>query len=111
MSFVFEGVEVGDVGDTLGLPEGDTGFLRLKNIRIPRERMLSKYQQVTREGKYVKAERKVIQFINNCSPTSLISVFSCTFFVVSLLISHVLCDDRAVSAYLSAIHTLITSRC
>lgn len=52
------GVEVGNVGDTLGHPEQCTGFLRLNKVRVPRDRMLSKYQHVTRDGKYVKAERK-----------------------------------------------------
>jgi acyl-CoA oxidase len=52
------GIELGDVGPKLGDAGNDTGFMRLDNVRIPREHMLAKYQQVTPEGKYVKAAQK-----------------------------------------------------
>eukprot|EP01083_Nonionella_stella_P043951 118551_1 len=52
------GVEVGDVGDKLGHDYSDTGFLRLDKVRVPRDRMLAKYQQVLPDGTYVKNEKK-----------------------------------------------------
>jgi acyl-CoA oxidase len=51
------GIEVGDLGPKLGDHANDTGFLRLENVRIPREHMLSKYQHVTPDGKYVKDQK------------------------------------------------------
>ena len=38
----------------LGDLANDTGYMRLKNVRIPREHLLSKRQHVTPEGVYVK---------------------------------------------------------
>lgn len=47
-----KGVRLGDLGMKVGDNANDTGFLILKDIRIPRDNMLSKYKRVTREGKY-----------------------------------------------------------
>eukprot|EP01125_Pyxidicula_operculata_P014747 TRINITY_DN494_c0_g3_i1.p1 TRINITY_DN494_c0_g3~~TRINITY_DN494_c0_g3_i1.p1 ORF type:complete len:482 (-),score=120.82 TRINITY_DN494_c0_g3_i1:88-1533(-) len=52
------GIEVGDLGPKLGDHANDTGFLRLDNVRVPRENMLSKYQQVDEDGNYVKAAKE-----------------------------------------------------
>ena len=40
------GITVGDIGPKLGIPAIDNGFLRLDNVRIPRENMLMRYAQV-----------------------------------------------------------------
>ena len=53
------GIELGDVGNKLGDHANDTGFMRLTNVRIPRDRMLAKNQQVTPEGKYVLSAAKM----------------------------------------------------
>jgi len=37
---------VGDIGPKFGFDTIDNGFLRLSNVRIPRENMLMKYAQV-----------------------------------------------------------------
>uniref|UniRef100_A0A6B2L0L2 Acyl-coenzyme A oxidase n=1 Tax=Arcella intermedia TaxID=1963864 RepID=A0A6B2L0L2_9EUKA len=47
------GIEVGDLGPKMGDHANDTGFLRLENVRIPREMMLAKNQEVTPEGKFI----------------------------------------------------------
>jgi len=52
------GIELGDLGPKLGDGANDTGYMRMKDVRIPREFMLSRYQQVTPEGKYLKSEQK-----------------------------------------------------
>jgi len=52
------GIQVGDCGPKLGDGANDTGFLRLDGVRIPREFMLSKFQHVTADGKYVKSKKK-----------------------------------------------------
>lgn len=46
------GVEVGDIGPKLGFQTKDNGFLRLNNVRIPRENMLMKYAKVTKDGEF-----------------------------------------------------------
>jgi len=52
------GVQVGDCGPKMGDGANDTGFLRLDNVRIPREFLLNKFQNVTADGKYVKSKKK-----------------------------------------------------
>ncbi|XP_078510686.1 peroxisomal acyl-coenzyme A oxidase 1-like isoform X1 [Lissotriton helveticus] len=48
------GVTVGDIGPKFGFDETDNGFLKLDNVRIPRENMLMKYAKVEPNGTYVK---------------------------------------------------------
>ncbi|XP_078506954.1 peroxisomal acyl-coenzyme A oxidase 1-like [Lissotriton helveticus] len=48
------GVTVGDIGPKFGFEDSDNGFLKLDNVRIPRENMLMKYAQVEPNGAYVK---------------------------------------------------------
>lgn len=44
---VLEGVEAGDIGNKLGFQRVDNGYLRIHELKIPRESMLMKYIQVT----------------------------------------------------------------
>jgi acyl-CoA oxidase len=56
------GIRLGDIGVKMGDNANDTGFMWLENVRIPREFMLMKYRQVTKDGKYedvIKADSKV----------------------------------------------------
>ncbi|KAH6928477.1 hypothetical protein HPB50_016713 [Hyalomma asiaticum] len=48
------GITVGEIGPKMGMRAADNGFLKLDNVRIPRENMLMKNAQVTKEGDYVK---------------------------------------------------------
>ncbi|XP_076871987.1 peroxisomal acyl-coenzyme A oxidase 1 isoform X1 [Brachyhypopomus gauderio] len=48
------GVVVGDIGPKFGFDEVDNGFLKLENVRIPRENMLMKYSKVEPDGTYLK---------------------------------------------------------
>ncbi|XP_067353702.1 peroxisomal acyl-coenzyme A oxidase 1 isoform X1 [Channa argus] len=48
------GIVVGDIGPKFGFNEVDNGFLKLDNVRIPRENMLMKYAKVEPDGTYVK---------------------------------------------------------
>lgn len=45
-----KGIRLGDLGTKVGDHGNDTGFMILEDVRIPREFMLSKFKQVTREG-------------------------------------------------------------
>ncbi|KAH9489974.1 Peroxisomal acyl-coenzyme A oxidase 1 [Bulinus truncatus] len=47
------GVTVGDIGQKFGYGAMDNGFLRLNNVRIPRENMLMRYAQVLEDGTFV----------------------------------------------------------
>uniref|UniRef100_A0A8C5H2X8 Acyl-coenzyme A oxidase n=1 Tax=Gouania willdenowi TaxID=441366 RepID=A0A8C5H2X8_GOUWI len=48
------GILVGDIGPKFGFHEVDNGYLRLDNVRIPRDNMLMKYAKVEPNGTYVK---------------------------------------------------------
>lgn len=48
------GIVVGDIGPKFGFNEVDNGFLKLENVRIPRENMLMKYAKVAPDGAYVQ---------------------------------------------------------
>lgn len=43
------GIEIGDIGPKFGFEEMDNGYLKLDNVRIPRENMLMKYSKVISE--------------------------------------------------------------
>jgi len=51
------GVEVGDIGPKLGYNLVDNGYCRFDHVRIPRKNMLCRYQMVTEDGEYKRAER------------------------------------------------------
>lgn len=44
------GVEVNDIGDKMALLQSDNGWMRLTNVKIPRENMLSRFAKVTPDG-------------------------------------------------------------
>ncbi|KAF7655667.1 hypothetical protein LDENG_00052720 [Lucifuga dentata] len=48
------GIVVGDIGPKFGFSEVDNGFLKLENVRIPRDNMLMKYAKVDPDGSYRK---------------------------------------------------------
>jgi acyl-CoA oxidase len=49
----YPGVKAGDLGEKLGLHGVDNGFVMFTNYRIPRENLLSKTGDITKEGKFV----------------------------------------------------------
>lgn len=48
------GISVGDIGPKFGFFGMDNGFLKLDNVRIPRDQMLMKYAKVAPDGTYLK---------------------------------------------------------
>lgn len=46
------GIEIGDIGPKFGFEEMDNGYLKIDNVRIPRENMLMKYSKVLKDGTY-----------------------------------------------------------
>jgi acyl-CoA oxidase len=49
---VLPGIIIGDCGKKIGQENIDNGFILFNNFRIPRENMLNRMSNVTREGKF-----------------------------------------------------------
>lgn len=47
------GIEVGDIGPKMGYNGVDNGWLRFNHVLIPRDAMLMRFAQVTKDGRYV----------------------------------------------------------
>ena len=47
------GIIVGDMGEKIGVNGIDNGFLMFKNYSLPRENLLNRNADVTRDGKYI----------------------------------------------------------
>ncbi|XP_061181287.1 peroxisomal acyl-coenzyme A oxidase 1-like [Saccostrea echinata] len=56
------GIEVGDIGPKFGYGTNDNGYLRLNNVRIPRENMLMRYSKVLEDGTFVKPPNAKIAY-------------------------------------------------
>ena len=54
-----KGVMIEDMGWKIGLNGIDNGRLSFKNVRIPREAMLNRQNDVTADGKFVSDIKKV----------------------------------------------------
>ncbi|NP_001084533.1 acyl-CoA oxidase 2, branched chain L homeolog [Xenopus laevis] len=48
------GITVGDIGPKMSFEHIDNGFLMMRNIRVPKENMLSRFSEVLPDGTYVK---------------------------------------------------------
>ncbi|CAH1225068.1 ACOX1 [Branchiostoma lanceolatum] len=46
------GIIIGDIGPKYGCNDGDNGFLRFHQVRIPRDNMLMRFAQVAEDGTY-----------------------------------------------------------
>ena len=51
--YALPGVIVGEMGPKAGLNGVDNGFVVFNNVHVPRENLLNKTGDVTKEGKYV----------------------------------------------------------
>ena len=47
-----KGIILGDCGKKMGLDGIDNGFIIFNNVRIPRESLLNRFSNVTKEGKF-----------------------------------------------------------
>ncbi|XP_069105910.1 peroxisomal acyl-coenzyme A oxidase 1-like [Argopecten irradians] len=56
------GIELGDIGPKFGFNSNDNGYLRLNNVRIPRENMLMRYAKVLEDGSYVKPPNAQVSY-------------------------------------------------
>jgi len=53
---------MGDIGLKLGYNTKDNGFLRLDNVRIPRENMLMRYAKVSKAGIFSKPKNEKVGY-------------------------------------------------
>ncbi|XP_066452702.1 peroxisomal acyl-coenzyme A oxidase 2-like isoform X2 [Eleutherodactylus coqui] len=58
------GISVGDIGPKMAFENVDNGYLIMRNIRIPKENMLSRYSQVLPDGSYVKSGSDKINYFS-----------------------------------------------
>ncbi|MBA0618484.1 hypothetical protein Godav_027823 [Gossypium davidsonii] len=49
------GIEINDCGHKIGLNGVDNGALRFRSVRIPRDNLLNRFGDVTRDGKYTSS--------------------------------------------------------
>lgn len=58
------GISVGDIGPKLAFEQVDNGYLRMQNVHIPKENMLSRYSRVASDGSYIKQGSDRINYIS-----------------------------------------------
>ncbi|XP_017087043.2 acyl-coenzyme A oxidase 1-like [Drosophila bipectinata] len=56
------GVHIGDIGKKMGFIGVNNGFLGLKDVRIPRTRMLMRHAKVNADGTYVSSPTNVLTY-------------------------------------------------
>jgi acyl-CoA oxidase len=89
------GVTVGDIGPKFGFIAKDNGFLRLENVRIPRENILGKYCKVTKTGEFKKLGNEKVAYTVMMNTRSLIA---CDLY-------HYLSASVVIAVRYSLIHT------
>ncbi|XP_048345794.1 peroxisomal acyl-coenzyme A oxidase 2-like isoform X2 [Sphaerodactylus townsendi] len=57
------GVTVGDIGPKMNFAQTDNGYLMLRNVRIPKESMLSRFSQILPDGQYIKQGSEKINYL------------------------------------------------
>jgi len=71
---VLPGIQAGDIGPKFGYHTKDNGYLRFDNVRIPRENLLRKYVEVTREGKFKRKGNEKIGYAIMMTTRSAINI-------------------------------------
>ncbi|EDW02146.1 probable peroxisomal acyl-coenzyme A oxidase 1 [Drosophila grimshawi] len=66
------GVHIGEIGKKMGFLGVNNGFLGMKDVRIPRNRLLMRHVQVHRDGTYVKSPVDVLTYFAMVSTRCLI---------------------------------------
>eukprot|EP01062_Namystynia_karyoxenos_P055911 TRINITY_DN46923_c0_g1_i1.p1 TRINITY_DN46923_c0_g1~~TRINITY_DN46923_c0_g1_i1.p1 ORF type:complete len:710 (+),score=320.27 TRINITY_DN46923_c0_g1_i1:81-2132(+) len=60
--YCMPGVEIGEIGPKMAGNHANIGYARFTHVRIPRFNMFARSQQVTKEGKYIAAPKKISKF-------------------------------------------------
>jgi len=56
------GVEIGEIGPKVNGTHPNIGYARFTYVRVPLFNLFSKYSKVTKDGKYIKAPKKLSKF-------------------------------------------------
>ncbi|KAK7092005.1 hypothetical protein V1264_009616 [Littorina saxatilis] len=56
------GITVGDIGSKFGLSANDNGFLKMDNVRIPRNNMLMRHSRVLPDGTYIEPKNDRLMY-------------------------------------------------
>ncbi|KAK7092006.1 peroxisomal acyl-coenzyme A oxidase 1-like [Littorina saxatilis] len=56
------GIAVGDIGNKFGFNANDNGFLKMDNVRIPRNNMLMRHSQILPDGTYIKPKNDRLMY-------------------------------------------------
>ncbi|XP_076089125.1 peroxisomal acyl-coenzyme A oxidase 1-like [Mytilus galloprovincialis] len=59
---VLPGIEVGVIGNKFGFGTNDNGYLKITNVRIPRDNMLMRYSKVLEDGTYIKPKNSKVSY-------------------------------------------------
>ncbi|XP_052079728.1 peroxisomal acyl-coenzyme A oxidase 1-like isoform X2 [Mytilus californianus] len=59
---VLPGIEVGVIGNKFGFGTNDNGYLKLTNVRIPKDNMLMRYSKVLEDGTYIKPKNSKVSY-------------------------------------------------
>jgi len=72
------GIEIGDIGTKLGYNSVDNGYLYIKNLKVPRNALLTKFTKITKEGDFeLKSDPRLLYQI--MSQTRLTIIFGCAY--------------------------------
>jgi len=72
------GIILGDIGPKFGYNTQDNGFMRLDNVRVPRESLLMRYAKVDSNGNYTRPPHSKISYLTMVKVRSgLVSSASC----------------------------------
>jgi len=80
------GITVGDIGPKYGFNAKDNGFLKLDQVRIPRENMLMKYAKVNRKGQFTKPDNEKVGYATMMQIRTQILIASAMFLAQALTI-------------------------
>lgn len=81
------GIEIGDIGNKLGLKGLNNGFLGFKNVRIPRMQMMMRYAQVDADGTFTSSPAAVLSYLTMLHVRVLISKQSSMFLTLATTIA------------------------
>uniref|UniRef100_A0A6B2L029 Acyl-coenzyme A oxidase n=1 Tax=Arcella intermedia TaxID=1963864 RepID=A0A6B2L029_9EUKA len=79
------GIKIGDVGEKIGRPGLDNGWIQFQNVKIPRTNMLMKYSQLDSNGTFHPAPSPALAYLPLISER--IGIIECTATDVSKCIT------------------------
>ena len=81
------GIELGDIGKKAGYDVIDNGFIRFKQLRIPRFNMLMRFAEVTPNGEFRRLGSELIMYACMLIMRSTLCLFSSLLLSISTTIA------------------------